>query len=58
MKKEYHYTIARTDRICLVSFVILLLGWELIKGLFPGGDKSYAYIQKEKPVNQKKVGKI
>lgn len=54
MKKEYHYTIARTDRICLVSFVILLLGWELIKGLFPGGDKSYAYIQKEKPVNQKK----
>ncbi len=47
MKKEYHYTISRTDRICLVSFVVILLAWELVKGLFPGGDNNYTYIPKE-----------
>ncbi len=35
MKNEYHFTISRTDRMCLVVFVILLLGWELIKYFFP-----------------------
>jgi len=44
MKKEYHYTISRTDRICLISFVVILLGWELIKGSFPSGEKSFTYI--------------
>jgi hypothetical protein len=39
MKHEYHFTITRTDRICLVVFVILLLGWELIKPVLP---KPYA----------------
>ncbi len=48
MKKEYHYTISRTDRICLVCFVVLLLAWELIKGIFPGGEKTYTYIPEEK----------
>lgn len=47
MRKEYHYTISRTDRICLVLFVVVLLAWELIKGLFPGGDKVYAYVPGE-----------
>ena len=50
MKKEYHYTISRTDRICLVSFVIFLLSWELIKGLFPGESNEYQYVEKpQKP---------
>lgn len=44
MKKEYHYTISRTDRICLISFVVILLGWELIKEFFPSGEKSFIYI--------------
>lgn len=48
MKKEYHYTISRTDRICLVSFVIFLLSWELIKGLFPGDSNDYQYVAKPK----------
>lgn len=44
MNKEYHYTITRTDRIYLVSFVIILLGWELVKGLLPSTEKSFTYI--------------
>lgn len=44
MKKEYHYTISRTDRIYLVTFVVVLLAWELVKGLFPGGDGYYDFI--------------
>ena len=44
MKTEYHYTISRTDRICLVSFVVILLGWELIKEFLPAGEKSFTYI--------------
>ena len=44
MKKEYHYTISRTDRIYLVTFVVVLLAWELVKGLFPGGDGHYDFI--------------
>ena len=35
MKHEYHFTISRTDRICLIVFVGILLGWELIKYLLP-----------------------
>jgi competence protein ComEA len=35
MKHEYHFTISRTDRICLIVFVGVLLGWELIKYLLP-----------------------
>ena len=35
MKEEYHYTISRTDRIWLIGFVLLLLGWELIKNILP-----------------------
>jgi DNA uptake protein ComE-like DNA-binding protein len=35
MKKEYHLTITRKDRIYLTAFVLFLLGWELIKPLFP-----------------------
>ncbi len=31
MKKEYHLTITRKDRIYLTVFVVFLLGWELIK---------------------------
>ncbi len=44
MKKEYHYTISRTDRIYLISFVVILLGWELIKHFMPSGEKSFTYI--------------
>ena len=44
MKTEYHYTISRTDRICLVTFVVILLGWELIKEFLPSGEKSFTYI--------------
>ncbi|MFZ1677500.1 MAG: helix-hairpin-helix domain-containing protein [Saprospiraceae bacterium] len=44
MNKEYHFTITRTDRIYLVSFVILLLGWELVKDFLPPGDRSFTYI--------------
>ena len=47
MKKEYHYTIARTDRICLVSFVIVLLAWEMVKGVFPKANSTYEYVPKE-----------
>ena len=53
MKKDYHFTISRTDRICLVSFVMVLLAWELIKGLFPGGEKMYAYVPREHAYEQK-----
>ncbi len=35
MKHEYHFTISRTDRICLIVFVGILLGWELIKYVLP-----------------------
>jgi len=35
MKKEYHLTITRKDRIYLVIFVTALLGWELIKLALP-----------------------
>lgn len=35
MKKEYHLTITRKDRIYLVLFVTALLGWELIKLVLP-----------------------
>lgn len=35
MKKEYHLTITRKDRIYLVIFVTALLGWELIKLVLP-----------------------
>lgn len=35
MKKEYHLTITRKDRIYLTAFVIFLLGWELIKPVIP-----------------------
>lgn len=35
MKHEYHFTITRTDRICLIAFVGVLLGWELIKYFLP-----------------------
>ena len=44
MKKDYHYTISRTDRICLIAFVIFLLSWELVKELLPSGEKSFTYI--------------
>ncbi|MEP6794690.1 MAG: helix-hairpin-helix domain-containing protein [Saprospiraceae bacterium] len=44
MNKEYHFTITRTDRIYLVTFVILLLGWELIKEFLPSGDHAFTYI--------------
>ena len=47
MKKEYHYTISRTDRICLVTFVMILLAWELVKGFFPGEKQSYEYAPRE-----------
>jgi competence protein ComEA len=35
MKKEYYLTITRKDRIYLVVFVMILLGWELVKMLIP-----------------------
>ncbi|MDZ4748921.1 MAG: helix-hairpin-helix domain-containing protein [Saprospiraceae bacterium] len=35
MKHEYHFTISRSDRICLIVFVTFLLGWELIKYALP-----------------------
>ncbi len=35
MKHEYHLTISRSDRIWLIVFVCFLLGWELIKPLWP-----------------------
>jgi competence protein ComEA len=35
MKKEYHLTITRKDRIYLVIFVTALLGWELVKLVLP-----------------------
>ncbi len=44
MNKEYHYTITRTDRIYLISFVIILLGWELVKEIMPSGGRSFTYI--------------
>ena len=55
MKKEYHYTISRTDRIYLVTFVVVLLAWELVKGFFPGGDGHYDFIPKEKSNTTSKV---
>ncbi|MEO6130652.1 MAG: helix-hairpin-helix domain-containing protein [Saprospiraceae bacterium] len=44
MNKEYHYTISRTDRIYLIAFVSILLGWELIKEILPSGERSFSYI--------------
>jgi DNA uptake protein ComE-like DNA-binding protein len=35
MKQEYHYTIARSDRIWLIAFVLFLLAWELVKYALP-----------------------
>ena len=52
MKKEYHYTISRTDRIYLVTFCIALLSWELVKKAFPNDERSYTYISE--PVEKKK----
>ena len=46
MKKTYHYTISRTDRICLVTFCIILLAWELVKLILPSVEKSFDYISK------------
>ena len=57
MKKEYHYTISRTDRICLISFVVILLGWELVKDFFPSGDKSFIYISPVPDQHDKKEKK-
>ena len=54
MKKEYHYTISRTDRIYLVAFVMALLMWELVKEFFPGQQESYTYVAKEKNENDYK----
>ena len=57
MKKEYHYTISRTDRIYLISFVMILLGWELIKLIIPSGEKSFTYVSppsKHKGFKEKK----
>lgn len=38
MKKEYHFTITRTDRMYLIVFVIILMGWELVKFGIPHTD--------------------
>ncbi len=46
MKKTYHYTISRTDRICLVSFCLVLLSWELIKLAMPSTEKYFEYVSK------------
>lgn len=58
MRKEYHYTISRTDRICLVSFCICLLGWELIKLILPSDEKTFIYISEPRentyPVYEKR----
>jgi competence ComEA-like helix-hairpin-helix protein len=35
MKREYPFTIARTDRIYLLAIVLLLLSWELFKYFIP-----------------------
>lgn len=54
MKREYHLTISRTDRIYLVGLVMALLGWELIKFVIPTPDEkinpeSITYGSPEKP---------
>jgi competence ComEA-like helix-hairpin-helix protein len=43
MKKEYHLTITRKDRVYLTAFVLFLLGWELIKPLLPVFSKNDFY---------------
>ena len=48
MKKEYHLTITRKDRIYLTLFVIFLLGWELTKPLWPIVSKNDFY--KNQPI--------
>ncbi len=50
MKQEYQYTLARTDRICLIAFVALLMGWELIKYLLPP-----AFLSRENPDTQRTI---
>ena len=52
MKKEYHYTISRTDRIYLVTFCMALLCWELVKKVFPSDDKTYTYISEPVEIKQ------
>ena len=54
MKKEYHFTLSRTDRICLVAFVMVLLAWELIKELLPQYNDSYEYIPSQKKTEYRK----
>lgn len=44
MKNEYHYTISRTDRICLVIFCCMLLSWEFIKYAWPEPVYDYQYV--------------
>lgn len=44
MKKEYHFTLARTDRICLVTFCVALMAWELVKQLFPDAGNTFTYV--------------
>lgn len=34
-RREYYFAISRTDRICLVILITVLLGWEYIKYAFP-----------------------
>lgn len=50
MKKQYHFTISRTDRICLVGFCMVLLSWELVKLSFPTPEKYFEYISEPKPL--------
>jgi len=45
MKHEYHYTVSRTDRIWLIVFVSVLLGWELVKPVLPSPDRALLKIE-------------
>ncbi|HEY3387700.1 MAG TPA: helix-hairpin-helix domain-containing protein, partial [Saprospiraceae bacterium] len=45
MKHEYHYTVSRTDRVWLIVFVSLLLGWELVKPLLPSPERELLKIE-------------
>jgi competence ComEA-like helix-hairpin-helix protein len=57
MRKEYHFTLSRTDRICLVVFVVVLLAWELIKELMPQYNSTYEYIPGQKKTEYRKTYK-
>jgi len=56
MKRDYPFTLARTDRIYLLAFVSLLLCWELIKYFIPHTPLSKVVVSDSPLIVREKTG--